>query len=201
MLPRLSLQFASPDWRALRTGQWGLWLVLLGSLTFSAWAWTDSISHHDEADRYEQAARRTQTETRQFIAKAKQAGFNLSDERTKTLPREVAFANQLLEKRAFSWTRFLSDLESTVPPRVSITSVAINFTGLTITLTGAALTLKDLTSFVDGLEAHEAFEKAVLSHHRTTELFPRNARGGPGREQAGIPIVEFTLTVAYRPRP
>lgn len=200
MLPRLSLAFTTPGWRLLHAGQAGLWLVILASLGFSLWAWRDSRTLQTDAARYEQAAERIRADTQQFVAQAKQAGLNLSDERTKTIPREVAFANQLLEKLAFSWTRFLSDLENTVPPRTSIASVSLNFNGSTITLTGTALSLKDVTTFVDRLENHPSFEKVALSQYRTTELRPKERHGQRGHEPEGMPVVEFTMTVLHRPR-
>lgn len=199
MLPHLSLSFTTPGWSLLRTIQLGLWLLVLGAAAFSFWAWTDSLALQDEALRHEQAAERLRADTKTFLARAREAGFALTEERAKTLPREVAFANQLLEKRAFSWTRFLSDLESTVPSRTSIASVSLSFSGTTITVAGTALTLKDVTAFVEELERHPVFEKVVLSEHHTAELRPKDSKGRPESSAPGTPVVTFTLTVTYNP--
>jgi len=98
------------------------------------------------------------------------------------LAAQVGFANDLIAKRVFSWTRFLSDLEETVPPRVSINSIRIDFKDAIIAIGGSALSLKDLTAFIISLEDHRAFKDAALLQHRVRDN----------------DIVEFSLTVRYQ---
>jgi hypothetical protein len=200
-VPRLHLSLASPGFAWLRVTQWVLSLVIIGSLGMAAWFWWSSSLLEREAIEHERAAARMQELNRQFGRQAAEAGFPVSEERMKALDREVAFANQLLRKRAFSWTRLLSDLEETVPPRVSLSAVTLSFTDATIALTGASSTLKDLANFVNTLERHAAFNNAVLSHHRFREAVSRGVAPAPRQaDEAGHPrIVEFTLTVGYRP--
>jgi len=156
--------------------------------------WWDSRAIVEAAAKYEQAAERVRETSRQFLAQASRAGLDLSDGRIKALNREVDFANQLLEKRAFSWTRFLSQLEDAVPPHVSISSVVLSFKDSIITLNGTALTLKDVTALVNNLENHADFHDVVLSQHR----FKESGDGKiSGQDTSGM--VEFTLTVMYRP--
>ncbi len=181
----------------VRAAQWGMALVIVGAAVSAGWFWWDSQTLEDEAIHYERARERVQAINRQFVEQARLAGINLSEARINSLPREVAFANQLLEKRAFSWTRFLSDLEDAVPLRISISSVTLNFKDSTITLNGAALTLKDLTALVATLENHPAFKEVVLSQHRLQE---DEAEAGPtaiGKEK--VRTIDFSLSVAYRP--
>ena len=129
----------------------------------------------------EQAVARVRDQDSRLRAQAQAEGADLSDAALQRLPQEVAFANQVIAKRVFSWTRFLTDLEETVPPRLSVHSIQLDFKNSVITISGAALTLKDLTTFIIGLEDHRAFQDAVLGHHRTLE------NGW----------VEFGLTVRY----
>jgi len=193
-LPRLSVSLAGRGFELLRAAQWAMALVIVGSLGSAAWMWWDSRAIVEAAAKYEQAAERVRETSRQFLAQASRAGLDLSDRRIKALNREVDFANQLLEKRAFSWTRFLSQLEDAVPPHVSISSVLLSFKDSTITLNGTALTLKDVTALVNNLENHPAFHDVVLSQHRFKE-------SGDGKISGQDPsgMVEFTLTVMYRP--
>ncbi len=192
-LPRLSVSLAGQGFGWLRTAQWAMTLVIVGSLGAAAWMWWNSRDIVEAAVKYEQAADRVHETSRQFLTQASRAGLDLSDGRLKTLSREVDFANQLLEKRAFSWTRFLSELEDGVPPHISISSVTLSFKDSTITLNGTALTLKDVTALVDNLENHPAFHDVVLSQHRFKE-------SGDGKIPGQVPFgtVEFTLTVMYR---
>ena len=41
--------------------------------------------------------------------------LTLSADQIATITRDVRFVNQLAEKRAFSWSRLLADLETTIP--------------------------------------------------------------------------------------
>src|SRR2546427_9319765 len=117
-LPRLNLSLAPQWFRLFRAAQWIMVLLIAGSLSLSAWSWWHSRSLEADAAQYQLAAGRVEEMNRHFIEEAARAGVDLADERLKTLPREVAFTNQLLEQRAFSWTRFLNDLEEAVPPSV-----------------------------------------------------------------------------------
>ena len=189
-LPRLNLSLAPQWFRLFRAAQWIMALLIAGSLSLSAWSWWHSRSLEADAAQYQLAAGRVEEMNRHFIEEAARAGVDLADERLKTLPREVAFTNQLLEQRAFSWTRFLNDLEEAVPPSVSIGSVTVNFKDSLIALNGTARSLKDLTGLVNGLEGHPAFRNVVLSQH----TFRATEGAGDGRG-----MLEFTLTVTYHP--
>jgi Tfp pilus assembly protein PilN len=189
-LPRLNLSLA-PQWFWLfRAAQWIMALLIAGSLCLSAWSWWHSRSLEADAAQYELAAARGEEMNRHFIEEAARAGVDLADERLKALPREVAFTNQLLEQRAFSWTRFLNDLEEAVPPSVTVGTVTVNFKDSLIALNGTARSLKDLTGLVNGLESHAAFRNVVLSQHTFRET--EGPRDGGG-------MLEFTLSVTYRP--
>src|SRR5438445_8520330 len=109
-------------------------------------------------------------------------GVGLCDAARARLTAQVAFTNDLIAKRAFSWTRFLSDLEETVPPRVSINSIRLDFKDAVIAIGGSALSLKDLTTFIVSLEDHRAFKDANLLQHRVRDN----------------DIVDFSLTVRYQ---
>jgi len=115
-------------------------------------------------------------------AQARGEGLELSEAALKRLPGDVTFANQLIAKRGFSWTRFLSDLEQATLPGLSIHSIRLNGKDSLISMGGAALTLKSLTAFIVSLEDHKAFLHAALSRHKIQE----NGQ------------VEFDLTVEYQ---
>jgi Tfp pilus assembly protein PilN len=128
-----------------------------------------------------QAVVRVREQDNRLRLQAQTEGMDLSDDALRKLPREVAFANQVAMKRTFSWTRFLSDLEETVPPRVAINSIRVDSTDTMITLSGSAASLQALTVFIIGLEDHRAFAHAALQQHRVQD-------NG---------LVEFSLTVRY----
>ncbi|MGH7208130.1 MAG: PilN domain-containing protein [Nitrospiraceae bacterium] len=212
-LPTLHLSLTASGFLLLRVVQWGLTFAIAGLTTVALWFWWDSRVIDELAAQRERATGRVQETNRQFDQQAAQAGMDVSEARAKELGHQVAFVNRLTEQRAFSWTRFLSDLEDAVSPHISISSVGLDFKENVITLNGAALThfkenvitlngtaltLKDLTTMVNKLDNHPAFRNVVLSQHRFLEPAGRGESSVPGKDEAKT--VEFTMTVTYRPR-
>jgi len=183
-------------------------LLIVGSLGVAFWCWRESRPLDEKAARYELSTARVQELNRQFADQMVRDGLTLTAEQMTTLVREVKFANQLAENRVFSWTRLLSDLEEAVPPRVSISTVTLNFKESTIQLNGAVRALPDLTALVHSLESHAKFRKVVLSQHRV-QTPPGGTTGAsqPGGTDTTVKTigkesarqVEFSLTVAYHP--
>lgn len=193
-LPTLQLGLTAHGLPIVRIVQWGLVCVIAGSAIVAGWLWWDSRVLDEQAVVYESAAQRVQGATSQFVRESLQAGVDLSEGRLKAMSQEVAFSDQVLKQRAFSWTRFLSDLEDAVPPRVSIASVTLSGTDATIALSGSALTLKDVTALINSLERHPSFRNVVLSQHRVQE-----PSGAEDEKKKMRPTVEFTMAAAYRP--
>jgi Tfp pilus assembly protein PilN len=116
------------------------------------------------------------------LAEARREGIDLSEEALKRLPIEVELANQLLRQRAFSWTRFLTELEQAIPSRLALSSVRLDPDGTMVRLTGTAMSLEDITAFTIGLRDHATFKDPNLAQHRV----------GPNGQ------VEFDVTLQYR---
>jgi len=120
----------------------------------------------------------------QLISEARAEGIDLSEAALRQLPAEVALANQLLAKRNFSWTQFLSGLEEAIPARVSIKGVRLDPASAVIHMTGAAVSVEDVTALTLKLQSHPVFHDPVLGQHHI---------GGDG-------LVEFDLKLKYRPQ-
>ena len=118
----------------------------------------------------------------QLLAQAQQEGIDLSGPSLEQLPAEVSLANQLLTKRNFSWTQFLSALETAIPPQVSIKSIRLDPGNAVVRMTGLAVTVEDVAALTVTLQDHAVFRDAVLGQHRV----------GPDG------LVEFDLTLRYR---
>ncbi|MBI5854472.1 MAG: PilN domain-containing protein [Nitrospirae bacterium] len=131
------------------------------------------------------ALARVRDQDRQLQAESGKAGFDVSDGAIKQLPVQVGFANQLVAKRTFSWTAFLSDLEEAVPSRVSIHSIRVEAKASLIRLAGSAKSLQDVTTFARLLDDHRSFANPALVQHH-------------GQEDGHI---EFDMTVTYTPTP
>ena len=163
----------------LRTGLVALSLVLVGGV---AWSLYDVLMIHGAAGQVQLALERVREQDRLLMAQAGKEGLDLSDAAWQRLAGEVAFANQLIAARSFSWTQFLSGLEEVVPARLAIDSIRFDSKGSIIKLTGVAMSLEDVTAFTLVLQDHRTFNDPVLVQHRGVE-------NG---------MVGFELTVRYR---
>jgi Tfp pilus assembly protein PilN len=153
----------------------GLWVSWSAAQTWMAFR-----DLHEMQLRLEQA----REEDRQLIKQAQAEGIDLSETALRQLPAEVSLANQLLGKRSFSWTHFLSGLEEAIPPRVSIKGVRLDAASAIIHMTGAAVSVEDVTALTLKLQSHPVFHDPVLGQHHL---------GNDG-------LVEFDLKLKYRPQ-
>lgn len=160
--------------------------LLIGSclvLTLSIlWSVVQTMLAYQESWTIETELERTRQQDAQVIAEAGQEGIDLSDGALRRLPAEIELANQLLEKRIFSWTTFLTGLEHALPPRLALSSVRLDQSGTTVHLTGTAMSLEDITAFTVGLRDHQNFKDPILAQHRV---------GANG-------LVEFDVMLKYR---
>jgi len=154
---------------------------LLGAIM--AWDIAQTSITYQEAYAIQSRIRTVQEQDQQLLVEAKAQEIDLSESSLQRLPAEVALANQLLAKRHFSWTQFLSGLEEVIPPRVAIESVRLDPGSAVIHLTGSAVSLEDITALTVKLQDHQTFRDPVLGQHRA---------GSTG-------LVEFDLMLKYRP--
>lgn len=162
-------------------------LLLTTAVGLGVWvSWSAAEALFAFRDLHEIQARLDQVRVRdqQLIAEARGEGIDLSEPALGQLPSEVALANQLLAKRNFSWTQFLSGLEEAIPVRVSIRGVRLDPASAVIHMTGAAVTVEDVTALTLRLQSHPVFHDPVLGQHHI---------GGDG-------LVEFDLKLKYRPQ-
>lgn len=169
-----------------RSGVVLLRLLLMGTCVLLAsailWNLVQAMVTHQECRTIEAELDRVRQQDLRLIAEARREGVDLSEHALNRLSFEVELANQLLEKRMFSWTKFLSELEQAVPPRLALGSVRLDQAGTAVRLTGTAMSLEDITAFTVGLQNHATFTDPVLAQHRV---------GSNG-------LVEFDVMVQYR---
>ena len=161
-------------------------LLLIGSCVLLVadmfWNLAQAMSTYQESRTLEAQLNRVQQQDLDLIAEARRERVDLSDEALSRLSFEIELANQLLEKRIFSWTNFLTELEQAVPLRLALSSVRLDQAGTMVRVTGTAMTLEDITAFTVGLQSHAMFKDPILTQHRA----------GPNG------LVEFDVTVQYR---
>lgn len=159
-------------------------LLLLSALFCLVMAWDlrQAWDIWEEIDALGDAVARVSEQDRELSAKVGRDGMDLSEAAIQLLPKEVAFANQLIAKRGFSWTRFLSELEQSIPPRIAVNSIRLDPSNSVVHLTGSAGHLEDVTALTVMFQDHARFKDPVLGQHR----------------DAGNGLVEFDLSLRYK---
>lgn len=189
---RLHQEFAQAE---VRVVQWIQRALVLSSIVAFAvvgwWAW-DSRAVDETAAAYERSVERMEQAMKRFVEQMQQDRLVFSQEQVAMIREQVAFANQLSEKRSFSWTKLLSDLEATLPPHVALVNIKLDFQESAIVLEGTALRLQDVNTFITQLHAHRAFRHAVLDRHEARHERTENDAGGTD-------ALEFRLSVRYLP--
>ena len=159
-------------------------LVALSGIVGASIIWSVAQTALMLRDRQHMQARldHARMQDQQLLAEAQQEGIDLSGPSSNQLPVEVSLANQLLTKRNFSWTQFLSALEAAIPQHVSIKSIRLDPGSAVVHMTGLAVKVEDVTALTVTLQDHAVFRDPVLGQHRV----------GPDG------LVEFDLTLRYR---
>jgi hypothetical protein len=201
-VPIMHLSFQSPAIAVVRLMQWALSLIALTSLGFAVSFLQESRSLDEQSDYYEQALTRQHRVTQLLTEDMARAGLTLTDEQINSMRKEIAFANQLTEKRDFSWTEMLYNLEEVMPPHVSINSVHLNFQDSTIQLQGTVKTIQDLDALVTKLNEAGTFSRVGLTEHSIrTNVGPARrsteAVEADQSERRAANAIDFTLTVTY----
>lgn len=78
--------------------------------------------------------------------------------------KDLISMSNLLESRKFSWTRFLTSVETVVPRGVALTRVEVNLKERAVMLDGMAQSPESLRNLVVGLEQSPSFKNPFLKH-------------------------------------
>ncbi|MDR4477154.1 MAG: PilN domain-containing protein [Nitrospira sp.] len=160
-------------------------MLLAGAIALAMlWDMSQAWLVWQEVQSMETALKQVQERDRELLKEAQREGLDLSDAALQLLPKEIEFANHVIEKRSFSWTRFLTELERAIPQRIAVNSIRLDPANATIMLTGSARALEDVTTLTVTFQDHPQFKDPVLGQHRVM------TNG----------LVEFDLTLRYQNR-
>jgi Tfp pilus assembly protein PilN len=102
-------------------------------------------------------------------AEAIRAGIDRDElERVRAAARE---ANDLIDRRTFSWTEFFNLIETTLPPDVMLTAVRpqIHEGAVSVSMTVVGRSTADLDAFMEQLEKTGAFSDVLPRQEEVTE--------------------------------
>lgn len=173
--------------------QWGLACLCLGAGLFTGWMGWESRVIEEEVSRYMAATERTEALNRQVTAQLEQERLTRSAEQLTEIQQEVRFVNQLAEKRRFSWTQLLHDLEEAVPPGIAIGKIQRDAHTASMMINGYAASMGELHALMNQLQTRSVFRHPLLHHHQLAA--PSSPEGGAEREGGRV---EFSVTVEYQ---
>lgn len=121
---RIDINLASQPYEDARRFwmRWGTAVGALGLLTLIFLAFVISGWVTARRDRVAMSQLRTQIADRDRLRSEAEKILNLPQNRTTR--DESQFLNQLIERKAFSWTRVLENLEKVMPPRLHVVSIS-----------------------------------------------------------------------------
>lgn len=142
-----------------------------------------------EADRVQAEINQLKQQETSLLNTAKEVQNSLSAEQQQALPA----AHQLVDRKGFSWSRFLADLESALPNNVKVSRIAVRDVNKQGDQTVAQLDLsvfaKDagtISDMISSMHQEGVFEAEI-----------RNQNLQKGRGEVGT---EYDLFVIYRSR-
>jgi Tfp pilus assembly protein PilN len=144
----------------------------------------------NEADRVQAEINQLKQQEQALLNTAKEVQNSLTAEQQQALPA----AHQLVDRKGFSWSRLLADLESSLPDKVKVSRIAVREVNKqgdqTIAQLDLAVFAKDaaiISNMISSMHQEGIFEAEI-----------RNQNLQKGRGEAGT---EYELFVIYRSRP
>jgi type IV pilus assembly protein PilN len=150
------------------------WLTILAIVAVAATIFNVSrVLRYSRSDT-ELATQATRDEVRAAEVKVTAAKLRASvdTKQVDVASVEARQANDLIDRRTFSWTELFNRLETTLPPEVRITSVrpALDRNRrITLTITVLARGVDDVNEFMERLETTGAFANLLSSEERITD--------------------------------
>ncbi len=192
LIPSQLFSLVSRHMRVAQRIQWGLVFFCMGAGLLAGWMGWESRLIEEEVSRYATATGRTELLNQQVTAQLEQGRLTLSAEQLTDIQQEVRFVNQLAQKRRFSWTQLLHDLEETCPPGIAIGKIQRDAHAATMMISGHAASMGELQALMSQLQTRSAFRRPVLHHH---QLADSSSPEGAAERDGGR--VEFSVTVEY----
>lgn len=118
-----------------------------------------------------QAVQQNERQARELRDKARVIRQSLDREQLAAVEMRAREANQLIDRRAFSWTELLNQFQATLPPDVRITAVQpqIDQDGrMLVAVSVVSKRIEDIEAFIEALEETGSFT-GVLSRQDTAD--------------------------------
>ena len=151
-----------------------LWLTILAIVAVAATLFNGSrVLRYSRSDTaLATQASRNEARAAEIRATAGRLRASVDTKQVDAASVEARQANDLIDRRTFSWTELFNRLETTLPPEVRITSVRPSLDRdrrITLMMTVLARGVDDVDEFMERLEATGAFVNVLSREERVTD--------------------------------
>lgn len=151
-----------------------LWILVLALIVAAATAFnvTRLLQYSRSDTELATQASRDETRTAELRAEAAQLRASVDPKQVDNASMEARLANDLIDRRAFSWTELFNTFEATLPDEVRITAVRPKVEEnrrIVLAITVVARSVEDLDKFDTSLEDTGAFRDLVPREDRVNE--------------------------------
>ncbi len=150
------------------------WIVALGILVALATLFNVSRARYDSGSNTELATRAVQDEARaaEMRANALKLRAGVDARQIDAISVDARQANELIDRRTFSWTALFNRFEGTLPADVRITSIRPDIDRdrrIILNVTVLARSVNDVNDFMERLDASHEFEELRSVAERTND--------------------------------
>lgn len=151
-----------------------LWVMMLALVVVAATAFnvTRLLQYSRSDTELATQASRDETRTTELRAEAAKLRLSVDPKQVENASAEARLANDLIDRRAFSWTELFNTFEATLPDEVRITAVRPKVEAdrrIVLAITVVARSVEDLDTFDTNLEDTGAFRDLVPREDRVNE--------------------------------
>lgn len=178
-----------------RTVRTILLIVVVAVVAFTAFNASRVLRYSRSDTRLQTQAARDEARAADLRQQAMRLRATVNTKQIESASVDARDANDLIDRRTFSWTDLFNRFESTLPDDVRITVVRPKLEEgiFTVEIRVIARTVDDVNRFMENLEGSGAFKNTVPAEERPEEqLQAGGAAGGP-------PQLNATITTTYLP--
>ena len=165
--------------------------VLLLIIVFSVWHVSGFLGYAEEVRRLRSVAQQARVNWESMGIELTSVDERLRRPEVMAELEEVRFLNTIIERKRFSWTRFLAEIEELIPGSVYLLALRpeIAESGeILVQMDARGESISAVSQFIRNLESAKAFGDVIVANES-------RADGGEGIE------VVVSMTVRYDPRP
>jgi Tfp pilus assembly protein PilN len=178
-----------------RSVQMILLVVAVIAVAFSAFNASRVLRYSRSDTRLQTQAARDEARAADLRQQATRLRATVNTKQIESASLDAREANDLIDRRTFSWTDLFNRFETTLPDDVRITAVRpkVEQEGFALEIHVAARTIDDVNGFMETLEETGAFKNTLVTDERFEDP---QAGGAPA---GGPPQLNATVQTTYLP--